>query len=138
MENIINKSGFLGTGWSFPPEFNKAEGKLRMSSGAEDIHESLQILLSTIQGERIFEIHYGCDLTPLLYESLTLSSRKAMAEKIEQAILLHEPRIKTEHVDFEGDINGGLIYIHITYIIRSTNTRTNMVYPYYLKEGTEL
>ena len=138
METVANKSGFLGTGWSFPPEFNKTEGKLRMSDGIDDIRESLQILLSTIQGERIFEIHYGCDLTPLLYETLTLTSRKAMSERIERAIILHEPRIKIEQIDFEGNMLEGVVYIHVTYIIRSTNTRTNMVFPYYLKEGTEL
>lgn len=138
MEDKGAKAGFLGTGWSFPPEFNKSEQGLRMSSGPADIRESLHILLSTMHGERIFEIHYGCDLTPLLYETLSLSIRTQMAEKIQKAITLYEPRILIEHIEMEANYNEGVIFIHITYVIRSTNTRTNMVYPYYLKEGTEL
>jgi len=138
MEEPVHHPGFLGTGWSFPPEFSKTERGLRLSAGALDIRESLRILLSTTQGERIFDIHYGCDLSALLYESLTLSVRTTLAEKIQRAITLHEPRIKVEHVDFEPNTLEGLVYIHVTYIIRSTNTRTNMVFPYYLKEGTEL
>lgn len=138
MEDVLHKSGFLGRGWSFPPEFSKTERGLIMSDGPADIRESLHILLSTMQGERIFEIHYGCDLSPLLYESLTLETKTTLSEKITKAILLYEPRVKVEHVDFESSLNEGLVYIHVTYVIRSTNTRTNIVYPYYLKEGTEL
>ncbi|TND02432.1 MAG: GPW/gp25 family protein [Bacteroidetes bacterium] len=138
MEDVINKSGFLGRGWSFPPQFSKTERGLVMSAGPVDIRESLNILLSTMQGERIFEIHYGCDLSPLLYESLTLSTKTTLSEKIHKAIVLYEPRIKVEHIDFESNVYEGVVYIHVTYIIRSTNTRTNIVYPYYLKEGTEL
>ncbi len=138
MNDNPRKNDFLGTGWTFPPEFSKTEKGLLMSSGPADIRESLNILLSTMQGERIFEIHYGCDLTPLLYETLSLASRTKMGEKITKAILLHEPRIIVEHTDFEADYNQGIVYIHITYLVRSTNTRTNMVFPYYLKEGTEL
>lgn len=138
MDELINKSGFLGRGWSFPPQFSKTERGTVMSAGALDIHESLQILLSTMHGERIFEVYYGCDLSPLLYESLTLSTKTTLSEKIEKAIMLYEPRIKVEDIDFESNTYGGVVYIHVTYVIRSTNTRTNMVYPYYLKEGTEL
>ncbi|WP_255815952.1 hypothetical protein [Chryseobacterium sp. MA9] len=41
---------FLGTGWSFPPEFNETEGKLAMTTDVEDINNSLKILLSTRPG----------------------------------------------------------------------------------------
>lgn len=138
MEKILATPGFLGTGWSFPPEFDKMQGGPRMSSGEVDIYESLNILLSTMQGERIFEIHYGCDLTSMMFETLTLATRTTMAENIKKAIVLYEPRIIVDNIDFEAALHEGIVYIHVTYITRSTNTRTNMVYPYYLKEGTEL
>ena len=58
---------------------------------------------------------------------------------IEKAILFYEPRITLENIDitFENP-NDGILHIHLDYTIRKTNTRTNMVFPYYLIEGTNL
>ena len=44
---------FLGTGWSFPPKFNKKSKRVEMISDVKDIKSSLEILLSTRLGERI-------------------------------------------------------------------------------------
>ena len=41
-------------------------------------------------------------------------------------------------VDFEVDEAAGILRITPDYTIRRTNRRTNMVYPFYLHEGTEL
>ena len=46
---------FLGTGWSFPPEFNNMTGTVEMVSNVDDINQSLQILLSTTLGERVMQ-----------------------------------------------------------------------------------
>ena len=45
-------NSFLGTGWSFPPEFNK-RGSVKTVSADDDIRESLHILLATKPGERV-------------------------------------------------------------------------------------
>ncbi len=58
---------FLGTGWSFPPAFTKGGAEVEMVSGAEDIHQSLQILLSTRLGERVMQDEFGCDLHSVLF-----------------------------------------------------------------------
>ena len=44
---------FLGTGWSFPPEFRLDQKDAKMISDEEDIESSLNILLSTRLGERV-------------------------------------------------------------------------------------
>ena len=41
-------------------------------------------------------------------------------------------------VDFEVDEAAGILRITPDYTIRRTNRRTNMVYPFYLHEGTDL
>lgn len=129
---------FLGRGWSFPPEFDNATGKVKMSEGETDIKESLEVLLSTEIGERIINPQYGCDLNALLFESLTLSTERELKDKIEMAILRYEPRIKTEDIDLLYFREEGKVEIHIQYVIRTTNNRSNMVYPFYLNEGTNL
>lgn len=132
------KIPFLGTGWSFPPEFGKGKNALKMSSGAVDIAESLFILLSTKIGERFMTPDFGCDLDIFLFEPIDIDLEKKIEDEIRKAILLYETRINLERIIFKPDVGNGLIYINIEYIIRTTNTRTNIVYPFYLKEGTNL
>ncbi|VTP99707.1 PAAR domain-containing protein [Sphingobacterium daejeonense] len=47
IKEIMEKSNinFLGTGWAFPPEFNKTSNTVEMVSAVEDIDQSLNILL---------------------------------------------------------------------------------------------
>src|SRR5205809_1009841 len=64
---------FLGTGWSFPPTFTQGGAEVALVSGAEDIQQSLQILLSTRLGERVMEDEFGCDLHSALFEEVDQS-----------------------------------------------------------------
>ena len=133
-----NNIPFLGIGWAFPPKFNKGKIGLEMSSGAKDIQESLFILLSTKTGERFMTPNFGCDLDEMLFEPLNLDLEKKIEDEIRRAILLFESRISLENIIFEPKLEEGTIFIDIQYIIRTTNTRTNIVYPFYLNEGTNL
>ncbi|WMJ72683.1 GPW/gp25 family protein [Cytophagaceae bacterium ABcell3] len=135
----MDKKGFLGKGWGFPPEFNRVKGEVKISTAEDDIRESLHILLSTRLGERVMQPDYGCNLEALMYESLTLSVRTQVSELIKTAILYHEPRIDVEKIDiYWGDEQRGEILIQVNYRIRSTNSRSNMVFPFYKEEGTNV
>jgi len=129
---------FLGTGWSFPPEFGKGKNSIKMSSGAEDIKESLFILLSTKLGERFMTPDFGCDMDIFLFEPLDLDLEQKIEDEIRRAILLYETRISVDGIGFDPDREAGALLINVDYTIRTTNTRTNIVFPFYLKEGTNL
>ena len=133
-----NSKAFLGTGWKFPPTFDKAAKRVRLVSAEEDICESLQILLSTSIGERVMQPTYGCDLQELLFEPLSPTVASNIKELVRTAILYHEPRIQLNHLDLEQtrteEING-LINIIVDYTIIITNSRFSFVYPFYLQEG---
>ena len=134
----INES-FLGTGWSFPPSFDKTNKFVRMSSDEKDIMESLQVLLSTRPGERIMQPNYGCALDALLFESINLTLTTQITEIIRTAIIYFEPRIDLLSVTLDQeDGYGGRIDITLDYRIRTTNTRQNMVYPFYRIEGNDI
>lgn len=134
----FEENTFLGRGWSFPPTFKKGDNSVEMVDEEADIKQSLQILLSTSVGERVMQPSYGSNMHDLLFEPLSVSFAKRMIAKIERAILFFEPRIKTDDVSFHLDAENGLIEIKIDYTIIATNNRRNMVYPYYLNEGTDL
>lgn len=132
------KKSFLGTGWSFPPAFTKRPCQVLMVSDEQDIMQSLQILLSTRHGERIMQPEYGCNLDVLLFEPVTTSLITFVKDLIEKAVLYHEPRIDLKRIDIQtGQIMDGLLLIELDYVIRSTNSRYNLVYPFYLKEAEQ-
>lgn len=108
-----------------------------MVSGAVDIHQSLQILLSTRLGERVMQDEFGCDLSYVLFEEVDQSLVNSLTRLISDAILYHEPRINLDSLDVsESKTEQGLLLIGIEYTIRSTNSRFNMVYPFYINEAT--
>lgn len=130
---------FLGKGWDFPPSFSKSIVSNHMLSDEEDIKSSLEILLSTIQGERIMRLDYGCNLQEMVFEPLTTTFKTYMTDLIQTAILYHEPRIDVLKITLidTGELEGEIL-INIEYEVRSTNSRFNYVFPFYKNEGTEL
>jgi hypothetical protein len=133
------KFSFLGRGWSFPPQFSKELKTVLMTEDEEDIIKSLEILLSTRQGERVMLPGYGCNLNELLFKSLDLTLKTYITDQIKTSILYHEPRIDVIKVSLdESDPVQGLVMIKIEFIVRKTNSRKNMVYPFYKNEGSEI
>ena len=130
---------FLGTGWGFPPAFSNSTDTVGMLSDADDIQSSLEILLSTRQGERVMRPDYGCNLDELVFESLTTTFETYIKDLIATAILYHEPRIEVNKISLDdtGELEGRIL-ITIDYTIRSTNSRYNFVYPFYKNQGTEI
>jgi phage baseplate assembly protein W len=134
---VSEGNSFLGTGWSFPPSFAASGGDVQVVSGVEDIEQSLAILLSTQRGERTMQDDFGCDLSEFLFGEISQGLIGRVRSFIEDAILHHEPRIALNSVDVsESGAEAGLLLISIDYTIRATNSRFNMVYPFYLNEAT--
>lgn len=130
---------FLGRGWSFPPTFDKGLARVQMLEEEADIASSLEILFSTTPGERVMLPQYGCNLDELVFESLDTRMKTLMADKVESAILYHEPRIELESVRLDDTRElEGVVLIEVIYRVKTTNSRFNFVYPFYKLEGTDI
>jgi uncharacterized protein len=130
-------SSFLGTGWGFPPEFDLRNRGVRTVSEDDDIRESLLILLQTNPGERVMVPAYGCGLRARVFSMINETTTTEIRDIVERAVLFFEPRITLNAVDVVvEDVYDGLILINLAYTIRTTNTRSNMVYPFYFLEAT--
>ncbi len=129
---------YLGRGWAFPVGFTKDFGA-GMVSDDEDIRQSLRILFATSPGERMRRFDYGCPVRRWVFGDITLSEKTMIADAIRQAVLYHEPRIEvlTVRVDFREPEDGAL-WAELEYRVRQANSRSNMVFPFYLREGTDL
>lgn len=132
-----NDPGFLGRGWHFPPVFDPSTGEVQMVQAEPDIAESLRILMATRPGERIMQPAYGCRLHEYVFDLNSAETAGAIETTIRQAILFFEPRITLHEVQVESTKwMEGKISIMLDYSIDQTNARANMVYPFYIDEGT--
>jgi len=130
---------FLGKGWSFPPTFNINTKSVEITEKEVDIQRSLEILLTTTVGERVMEPKYGCNMSDLVFEPLNTTIKTVIIDRIKTAILYFEPRIDAKNINLDTATGTeGLVLVEIEYVVRSTNSRFNFVYPYYKDEGTEI
>jgi|TARA_B110000483_G_scaffold180347_1_gene213229 hypothetical protein len=133
------EKSFLGKGWSFPPTFDRKLGDVQMVTMEEDIKQSLEIYFSTKLGERIMRNDYGCFLHSQVFELANESLIQGLSKELERSINVFEPRILiTEIRATKTDSSEGLIEINVAYEIRATNNRSNIVFPFYLNEGTSI
>ena len=129
---------FLGKGWSFPPEFDHQSLTTRMIADETDIESSLHILLATRVRERLLQPDYGCNLDVLLFEPLNTGLKTQMKDRVFTAIYFYEPRVEPLDVTLVSSDAEGMINIYVEYRVRITNTRHNIVYPFYINEGTNI
>ena len=134
MEKIESK--FLGIGWKFPPAFSLYSQTVEMVKDEANVDNSLEVLLATLPGERIMQPLYGCSLQDFLFEPMTTVLITRMTDRIERAIISFEPRVRVLNVSIDDLVaEAGKIDIHVHYEIKTTNSRYNLVYPFYVEEG---
>lgn len=106
-----------------------------MLEGEADVQSSIEIILSTELGERVMLPGFGWKRDRWLFESLSTTTATVMQKEIQTALLVYEPRIDINEVTLQPDQGlEGKVNIVVDYTVRSTNTRYNLVYPFYLTE----
>ena len=134
-----NDKSFLGRGWSFPPTFDNKKGSNIMVADEKDIEQSLKLILFTSYGERVMRPEFGSNLSDSLFDSIDSVTINTITDNITQAIIEFEPRITLHDVHINSDdIYNGRLNIKLDYTIRTINIRTNIVFPFYFKEGTNI
>jgi phage baseplate assembly protein W len=132
-------TSFLGTGWSFPPEFTPATGEVVMTSDEADVEASLRILLGTALGERFLNPKYGLDLHEMLFEPMSTTMKTLVKDRVRTSILVYEPRINLLSLELDTSAQyEGKISILVEYEVRATNSRYNLVYPFFTSDSSEV
>jgi phage baseplate assembly protein W len=137
-------TSFLGKGWSFPPEFVKGQGvapkgEVLMTEDEDDIRTSLQILFGTAEGERFLNPKYGLRMDDQVFEPMGTTARTYLKDRVRTAILIYEPRINLIALELDTSRdNEGVIAIVMDYVVRTTNSRFNLVYPFYRHDANEV
>jgi phage baseplate assembly protein W len=129
---------FLGTGWSFPPTFRREWYGVEMLVGEEDVRSSIEIILATITGERIMLPLFGCNLQPHVFDAMNVPNIALIEKIVREALVYHEPRIIVEDLSSTAFPDRGVLEVDIEYSIITTNTRYNYVFPFYIREATNI
>ncbi len=106
-----------------------------VSSYEEDIKEAIHIILGTAKGERLMRPDFGCGIHEYVFCSMDVVNLHLIENTVYEALMMWEPRIKVISVKAESAAEEGKLLMEIDYQILTTNTRFNLVYPFYLKEG---
>jgi phage baseplate assembly protein W len=123
---------FIGRGFYWPLQVDHT-GSIRMTDGPADIDRSMEVILSTAPGERVMRPQFGCRIWDLLFEPVTANLLGLMAQAVRDALAQWEPRTEIEEVRPEPDPNDPtLITIYVTYRVKATNDRRNLVFPFYV------
>ncbi len=133
----MNKD-FLGRGWRFSVRVD-SEGKIALSEYEEDIKEAIRIILETSKGERVMRPDFGCGIHEFVFTSMNTVNLLRIENIVREALTIWEPRIDLIDVKATADPehqDTGRLLISIDYKVRSSNARFNLVYPFYLKEGS--
>lgn len=132
----MNGNSIIGQGWSFPIKVN-AKGGLDWSTGADRIQAAIWIVLSTSPGERLMLPTFGAGIKDYVFESNSSVVRARLQTAVQKALTQWEPRIQVVSVQVSPSPDvASLVLISIGYQILNTNELYNMVYPFFLTEGT--
>jgi len=132
--NDKNKA-FLGQGWNFPIQ-TRDEGEVSMALHEEDIRQAIRIILGTNHGERVMRPDFGAGLQAMVFQPVNTTTMSMVRHRVEEALIRWEPRIDNIGVTVTAESAQGRLMIDISYRVRATNTFYNLVYPFYLMEGS--
>lgn len=123
---------FLGRGWTFPVQVD-ANGAIALSMHEEDVREAIRLVLLTGRGERPMRPDFGAGLHEFVFETMSATNVGAIQAEVRRALVDWEPRIELLAVDARPDSGDvGRFLVDIDYRVRATNTRFNLVFPFYL------
>lgn len=129
----MTNSDFLGLGWNFPIGLDDG-GQVELApDGEEGIRQSIWMILGTSPGERLMRPDFGCGIHDMVFGVNNAATANAVAGAVREALAVWEPRIDVLDVYAVPDpSHPNLLLIEINYQVRSTNSRFNLVYPFYL------
>jgi len=133
--NPNGKWAFQGSGWAFP--LHTSGGQTATKGYEEQIKQSIRLILDTDPGERRMRPDFGAGLNSFLFEPVSSATLQRIRQRVHDSLVDWEPRIDVDKVAVTvDDSEPGRLSIDVSYRVRTTNSRANLVYPFYLDEGS--
>lgn len=127
-------TGFLGVGWNSPIGVGGGHQIALTADGEESIRQSIWMILATAPGERVMRPDFGCGIHDLVFGVNNAATATAVTRAVRDALATWEPRIDVLDAYAAPDpARPSVLVIEINYRVRATNSRFNLVYPFYLE-----
>ena len=120
-------NSFLGKGMKFPPQINPATGRFVTASAEESVKQSIYLILMTQVTERPLRPEFGSNIMSYTF----------MDKNAGRLNMVSRPRVSDVSVDIDMGERSGVLIFNIDYTIAATNTRDNLVFPFYLNVTDE-
>jgi phage baseplate assembly protein W len=131
-----NMAKFLGVGWQFPVVRDEPKKRFALAEYEESIKQSIRIILFTAKGERVMRPDFGCGIYELVFTPNDATTRGMAEHHVREALRLWEPRIEVLQVKATAaGAQDEELRISVDYRVRTTDSRFNLVYPFYLERG---
>jgi phage baseplate assembly protein W len=126
---------FLGAGWKFPLQITPG-GKIAQARHEQRIEESIFLILSTAEGERVMRPDFGCGIHDLVFAPNDATTLAVVTQMVRDALIAYEPRVDVLDIGVENaPEQPNLLLIRVNYRIRANNALGNLVYPFFITEG---
>lgn len=123
---------FVGRGWAFPMRTDTA-GRIALTTEDTEIPTAIVMVVSTAPGERVMRPDFGCEIWNLLFHPINANTLGLMEQGVRDALNRWEPRIEVEEIRARpNEEDDGRVDITIGYVVKATNDRRNLVYPFYV------
>jgi Bacteriophage baseplate protein W len=124
---------FEGRGWRFPISLDDP-GAIAEAREEDKVRQSIEIILRTAPGERVMRPDFGCGIHDLVFDTVSGAMVGRVATVIASALATWEPRIDVLNINPRQDTEDPTrLLIEINYRLRSSNSRFNLVFPFYVQ-----
>jgi phage baseplate assembly protein W len=118
----------FGRGLAFPVRVG-ADGRLACSTGADNVRESMQLILLTEARERLMLPQFGAGLGRLLFRPNTPATHRLMEETVRESLGRWEPRVRVLEVTAAADADDPaavLLRIHYELVANQVPDRLDL------------
>ena len=128
----VGRDNLPGAGWNFPVTVDH-KGDIALSTGEANIRDSVRIVLVTAKGERVMQPEFGCEIHDHVFDNIDGTTLTLVEGSVKDALVRWEPRIDIDGVAARRHTETpNKLLVDLDYTVRSTNSASNMVYPFYV------
>lgn len=133
----MGDKAFLGSGMKFPPQIDPGTGRFAVASKEQSVREAVYLILMTNRGERWLAPAFGNRMSTYAFMDTSPTMLRMLSDDMRELLLRQEPRITDVEVDADPNVKDGCLLINIRYTVAASNSRENLVFPFYLNAARE-
>jgi len=100
---------------TYPLRADEGLGRFRRLNLAEEVEQSVRLILTTRKGERPMRPKFGADLDRFAFESQGTTVQNLIRREVVAALTEWEPRVRDPEVAFRSCPEEGKLYVSVSY-----------------------